>query len=194
MTLVDYADVHPNWEIVESLDNTRSEAILELLATAALIDGDLTEAELETLAEQLLELPFAGVDQTTLLEEEIDRSQARVRSFEDEAGRFREFLEETCAKITAEDVQLAALRLLAIDITVEAPTERQQEMYYATGRCWEVDYDTLEEILRSAWDSHERLREAAAGRDRDLPPIKGANWARERSLQPYPNPFQTRVG
>lgn len=194
MALHAYADVHPNWEIVESLDTPQSEAILDLLATATLIDGDLTDAEVETLAEELVELPFVGADKTALLEDELDRSQSRVESFEKHPERFDEFIEQTCSKIDSEEVQLAALRLLAIDITVDEPTERQQELYYATGRAWGIDFDTLEELLRSAWDSHDRVRDKARGRDHDLPPIRGANWARERSLKPYPNPFEQRIG
>jgi hypothetical protein len=194
MALPEYADVHPNWEIVESLDTVQSEAILDLLATATLVDGDLTDAEFETLAEELVELPFVGADKTTLLADEIDRTQSRVESFEKQPERFDEFIEQTCSKVDSEDIQLAALRLLAIDITVDEPTERQQELYYAAGRAWELDFDTLEDLLRSAWDSHERLRDEASGRDHDLPPVKGSNWARERSLQPYPNPFEQRIG
>lgn len=194
MALQQYTDVHPNWEIVESLDTPQSEAILDLLTTATLIDGDLTEAELETLAEELVELPFVGVQKSTLLEDELARSQSRVESFEEAPERFDDFIEQTCSRIDSEDAQLAALRLLAIDITIDEPTERQQDLYYAAGLAWELDVDTIQDILRSAWDSHERVRDEASGRDHDPPTVEGAHRARDRSSQPYPNPFQQRIG
>ncbi|MFB6375741.1 MAG: hypothetical protein ABEN55_22120, partial [Bradymonadaceae bacterium] len=91
--------------------------------------------------------------------------------------RFYEFVDEACSAITSEDVQLATLRLIAIDITIDEPTERQQELYYAAGRAWEFDYDTLENILKAVWDSHERVRDEAAGRNHAPPTVRGANWA-----------------
>ncbi|MFB6375742.1 MAG: hypothetical protein ABEN55_22125, partial [Bradymonadaceae bacterium] len=83
MGLHPYTDVHPNWEIIESLETRQAEAVLDLLTTATMVDGDLTDFEAATLAEELVELPFVGVDRETLLDQQLDRTVARLKTFED---------------------------------------------------------------------------------------------------------------
>lgn len=190
MDLSHYRDVHPDWNLVEGLDQPQAEAALDLLVTATVLDGDLTDEELATLAEELSELPFVtSPDESRTLAEALETTRARIDSFEDHPNRFGEFVEEVGRQIQSRDVQLAVLRLLAIDITIDRPTEAQQEFYYAVGHEWDVDDDTLEDVLRTAWTSHEESRDLESGADHDVPPVRGANWARNRSLKPMPNPF-----
>lgn len=193
MDLSNYSDVHPDWNLIESLDQTQAEAALDLLATATLVDGVLTDEEFATLSEELAELPFVSAkDESRTLAEELEKTRARIQSFADHPNRFEEFIREVCDRIESRDIQLAVLRLLAIDVTLEKATESQQEFYYSVGHTWNFDDDTLEDLLKAAWTSHEESRDLEQGEDHDVPPVRGANWARDRSLKPLPNPFSQR--
>lgn len=193
MNLSHYEDVHPNWNLIRSLDQTQSEAALDLLTTATLVDGDLTTEEFDTLSDELQQLPFVAGARETVFPEELEKTVSRIRSFEQSPDRFEEFLRETCSKITSDEIQMSVLRLLAIDITLEEPTEAQQDLFYATGLQWDYDYDTLEHVLKAAWESHEETRDFEQGDPHHVPPVQGTNRARDRTQKPAPNPFTQRM-
>lgn len=192
MELEKYADVHPNWHLIEDLSEDEARATLELLLTAVYLDGELTERELTALAETWSRLPFVGpeLDQSTM-ETLLEDTRQRLDQILDTPEHFDDFVAEATAKIRDDERQIAVLRLLAIVLTEDGTRESEQALLYAVGYHFDLEYDTVDDVIRSVWESHEESEVSSPGKRRKKPLLKGKHWAEQRPSQPYANPFTT---
>ena len=110
-TLVDH---FRNQEVLGELTMLETQAFVELLILTVLIDGEITEEELEGLSEQWGQLPFAGDD---ALETLVGEHGAETREFLEtrvhDPKEVDEFLERVAAKLTRPHTQEAAVQMVA---------------------------------------------------------------------------------
>lgn len=195
MKLEYYREIHPKWEVVSSFTEKQSEAAVDLLLLTAFIDDDLADDELDMLAQEWSKLPFDyPVDTEAELKEELSGTHRYLQKILDNPDLLDEFLNVTCDIFDTEDRQSALLRLIMIEVVSDgAVDEREFELCYAIGHKLDFSFDTTEQLLESIWASHQKARDIAAGREHHVPPLKGADWARNRSESSYPNPFEMRT-
>jgi hypothetical protein len=189
-----FKEVHPNWETIQNLGSMEAAAAIRLLATALLVDGMLSDDELDTMQEEWHKFPFvqeAGEDIT--LDGALDDANERVNTFRESPEELGEFLQDTCEHFSGDEVRLAVLRLVAIILSVDGLTEAEIDFAYAVGHYMELNPDISEDVVRTVWESHEISERKAAGEDVNIPPIYGYERARGRSTGGYPNPFTSRT-
>ncbi|MGM0557052.1 MAG: hypothetical protein ACQEVA_11785 [Myxococcota bacterium] len=188
-----FKEVHPNWETIQNLGSMEAHAAIRLLATSLLVDGLLSDDELDTMQEEWHKFPFvqeAGEDIT--LDGALDEANERVNTFRESPEELGEFLKDTCDHFSGDEVQLAVLRLVSIVLSVDGLTEAEIDFAYAVGHYMGLEPDITEDVVRSVWESHEIAERKAAGEDVKIPPIYGYERARNRSTGGYPNPFTSR--
>jgi hypothetical protein len=194
MDFNDFRDVHPNWEVIESLDRDESQVTLDLLLMAVYLDEQLTAEEVEVLTEEWKQLPFVGPPESAAqLAEHMFETHASLNEIVDHPPLFRDFVVEAADEIGGEDKKIAIFRLVAMAALADQTTERALAFCYALGYELELELDTVEHLLRSIWESHESTVDREQGFDHYVPPVEGHEWARKHTLEPYPNPFSTCI-
>ena len=149
-----FEDVHPNWEVVASLDADSAEAALDLMLLATYINDELTADEVEVLTEEWAELPFVGApENANELADRLLDTHSAVRRISDNPELFDEFMDDAVGRIDSDDAQMAIFRLVAIVATADGLDEREADLCMALGRRVGLERDTVDEILRSIWAS-----------------------------------------
>jgi hypothetical protein len=190
-----FREVHPNWDTIENLGSMESDAATELLATAMLVDGMLSDDEMDTMQEEWSKFPFVqNQEQDIGLDGALDDANERVNTFRESPEELGEWLKETCERFSGDEVRLAVLRLAAITLSVDGLTESEIDFAYALGHYLGLQSDTTEDVVRSIWETHAISERKAAGEDVDIPRIYGYDRAMQRSTGGYPNPFTSRPG
>ncbi|MFW5966139.1 MAG: hypothetical protein ACOCV2_01420 [Persicimonas sp.] len=192
MELEKYADVHPRWEVIEGLSERAARGTLRLLLTGVYLDDQLDRDELQALAETWQRLPFVGPYYSEQkLFELLARTHDQLDDMRADPGIFNSFVEGIADEFRDEEVAIAVLRLLAIVLTEDGTKEEEQGLMYAFGHHAGLAVDTIDDVVRSVWESHEESASTSTGKRRKKPVLKGKHWARERPSQPYANPFNT---
>jgi hypothetical protein len=194
MKLEYYREIHPNWNRIANLSESEAEATLDLLVTAVFVDRELSEEELETLGEEWAKLPFdEEIGPEVDLRKQLYGTHSYLRKILDEPELFYNFLKVTCDKIKDEETQIAVFRMVAMTVVSDGVDELEFDLCYAIGSEFELNYDTVEQLLDSVWESHQKASHLLEGEDHHVPSIKGSDWARQRAQnQEYANPFSMR--
>lgn len=193
MELEKYQDVHPNWHHIEDLSEAQANDTLKLLLAGVFLDGKLTPGELQALAESWQHLPFVGEKFAgSTLEDLLAQTHDELEEILEEPERFEGFLESVTDKFDDQEVEIAVLRLLAIVLTEDGTDEREQMLLFAVGRHFELEPDTIDDLLRSVWESYEQsLSVSKPGNKRAKPLAQGRRFAQNRKTHYTANPFTT---
>jgi hypothetical protein len=185
MQLDDFEDVHPDWDSIATLTTDESRAARQLLLASLLIEPTLSAPAARIIAEVTSRFPGGAV----LSESDVIQQAGRLRrsaAWE----TWQEFLDDVASRVPDLDARIALVRLLSIVLAVDGATEREQEFCYAVGDAFDVNYETVENLLRSAWETHEHLvTEERTGKKHHTPPLRGAGWARGRGAQGWGFPL-----
>lgn len=188
-----FKEVHPDWQTIQNLGSMEADAAAELLTVGLLVDGMLSDDELDTMQEQWSKFPFVqNQDDDISFNGALDEANQRINTFRESPEELGEFLRETAERFSGDEVRIAVLRLVAITLSVDGLTEAEIDYAYAVGHYFGLAEDTTEDIIRSTWETHEISERRAAGEDVKIPPIFGYAHARERSTTGAPNPFTGR--
>lgn len=194
MNLEYFRDVHPNWDLIANLDEEKATAVLDLLLLTVYIDEKLTAEEVKLLTEEWEYLPFVKIgDHEANLKRRLMETHSFIKRITDSPKLFEDFLEDITETFDDQDLEIAVFRLVAIVASADGFDERELELCDALGASFGLKVDTINDILRSVWESHEKAVDTEAGAEHHIPPIFGSNRARNRSLRPHPNPFSTRI-
>lgn len=192
--LDDFRDVHPKWDIIEGLGEDETYAVVDLLLTAIFIDDEVTDDEIQVLSEEWQHLSFMEPKLTSAeLFERLDQTREQLDRMKDNPDLFDDFVDDIADTISNEDEQIPVFRLLAMVTSADGFDERELDLCYAIGAAFDLEVDTIQDILRAVWESLQEAVDVEAGNEHHIPPIKGKNRARDRSMSPYPNPFTQRT-
>jgi hypothetical protein len=187
-----FEDVHPNWDVVASLDSESAEAALDLMLLATYINQELTADEVEVLTEEWAELPFVGApeDANELADRLLD-THSSIRRVSENPDLFNEFMDDAVDRIGSEDAQMAIFRLVAIVATADGLDEREADLCMALGRRIGLERDTVNDILRSIWASRHEAESDETDPAPHSPPERGSTPALKREGTASYNPFST---
>lgn len=186
MRLKKFQNVHPDWEVVRSLEHDEMMATLDLLITAMLLDGRITDAERETLVDELARLPSAtdALSGPQLRQMVLD-CEAEMRGMD--STDFGEHLDRTCSRIEGDAKRQAVLRLVAILAVADGFSEEEFDLCRAIGERFDMSDDRVEEILRATWEE----RQTQLGDpERATRPVSAPTEPRRETTAEYP--FTTR--
>lgn len=192
MELEKFADVHPNWHLIEELTEREARGTLKLLLTAVYLDDELTDGELQALAETWQKLPCVDseFDQPTLVRL-LAETHEDLERFKSDPELFGAFLGGISEQIQDEEKRIAVFRLLAIVLTEDGTQESEQALIDAVGHRFEFSDDTIDDLLRSVWESYEESTVSSPGKRRMKPIIEGKRWGRQSGSTAAANPFVT---
>lgn len=193
MNLESFKNVHPDWEPIQSLDEEQAIAVLELLQLALYIDDELTRNEIEILTEEWLELPHVQPppDAAEVFDQMID-TYSTVQSMRETPKKFDAFLDRNANAIDDEDARFAVFRLVAIAALADGFGEDELEFCIALGDAFDIDVDTVQDVLRSTWEAYQRALDEDAGIEHNIPRVLShtdGSGKHRRSLGRRPNPF-----
>lgn len=191
MRLVNFADVHPNWNLVRQFDANETRTVLSLLVTATLLDGQVTPSERDTLIDEYARLPLGetSIDSDTV-SQMFETTASRLEAIRKEPELFGPHLDRICQGIDAEPKQQAALRLLAMLSVADGVTEEEFDFCRAVGLRFGLDTERVDEVLRAAWEARQDyLVEHVPGVNRAIRPVTGAHFFEDRTQAPHQFPF-----
>lgn len=193
MNLEYFRDVHPNWEVIESVDEQEADALLDLMVLTVYTDDEISDEELAALKEEWQHLPFVGETHSDAeLAERMEETHALLNRVVQYPEMFRGFMQGIADAITDEEMRMAAYRLVCIISSIDGFDESELELCEAVGTSFELDTDTMDNILRAVWESHGEGVDLEAGNEHHVPPIFGTRYWEKRSMNPYGNPFATK--
>ena len=190
-----FKDVHPNWHVIENLETEQARATFDLLLMAAFINDELTPEESGVLDEEWKRLPFIDLPESNeQFTQKILDKHDHLNQIARNPKMFDGFMDDIEAAIDDEDVQFAVFRLLAITMASDGFDEAELDFCYAIGARFGLERDTIDDTIRSIWETHEEAVDLEAGREHHIPPVVGSGQAKSRrSLKPLPNPFSSRI-
>lgn len=152
MSVNQFVDQFKDEDILSNLTQSETRAFVDLLILTVMIDNVITEEELEGLASQWAQLPFAD---DANLEDSMGEHGFATREYLEEYGNTAEaiqsFLNECTEPLKTRDVKLAALRMVAIVSLSDGVDESEQQLTRQLGEALDLpseDIDsTIEEIL-----------------------------------------------
>lgn len=191
MRLTQFADVHPDWDIVRSFDTIETKTVLELLVTTMLLDGRITRSERETLIDEFARLPVgsATVDSETV-KHMIRTTRGRMEEIRRKPEKFGPYLDRMCSAITDRGKAIATMRLVAMMAMSDGARESEIDFCRAVGSRLRLTEDTVEDIIRATWESRQRyVSDRVPGIDRNVKPVRGARRFEEHNMSPHNLPF-----
>ena len=114
MRFNDFSQRLSHHDVLGDLTMQETQAFVELLILGVLIDGEITEEELEGLSEQWGQLPFAGDE---ALETLVGEHGSETREFLEprigDEAEISAFLDKIAARIERPEVKSAAIHMVA---------------------------------------------------------------------------------
>jgi hypothetical protein len=125
-----------------------SKAFLDLLILAVLIDGEITEEELEGLDTELAKLPFAHDD---AMQKEVGdhgvESRARIEEILHDDEAIASFLEELAEDLTREDHREIAIGMTAAVAFSDGIVREEAALCHQLGDAFGFDSDEVDQII-----------------------------------------------
>lgn len=134
-------------EVLNSLTLEQSKVFVDLLILTIMIDGEITDTELDALADQWSQLPFAGSDTLEdLIGEHGYATREQIQSFQGDEAKFNALLRETADRVDAPNRE-AALRMVAVVSQADGIAEEEVRLCHALGDHFGFDADKTTEII-----------------------------------------------
>ena len=135
-------------ETLSNLSADETQVFVDLLILTILIDGEVTDTELEGLANQWSQLPFAG---DTHLEELVGEHGFETRQWLEQNIQDREaiagFVTERATRLERDEVKTAALRMVAIVSMTDGVDEEETNLANAFGEALGFDAGRIAAIV-----------------------------------------------
>lgn len=150
MDLSILVDKFQDEEVLGKLSTNESKAFVDLLILTVLIDQTVTEEELEGLAEQWAQLPFAGDDE---LEDIMGEHGYKTRAYLEEHvdleddDELHSFLRERLGSINRTVTKEAAIRMVALVSLADGVSESEADLCYKVGHVLDISDDRVRELV-----------------------------------------------
>ena len=140
---------HGESDVLESFTDEETLALVDLAFLTIMVDGEVTDVELHSMSNELLEVAFDaeqkaedilrahGADD---IREEIDRKLEQDESFED-------FIQERVERIETREHREAALEVISTLSYSDGLDETEEDIYHDIGRAFGFDEATLEDCF-----------------------------------------------
>lgn len=130
-----------------TLSMDQSKVFVDLLIFTILVDGEITDTELDALADQWSQLPFAG---SATLEDVIGEhgfnTREKIQSFDGDEAKLSQLLADIASKVD-EQHQEAALRMVAVVSQADGVAEEEIKLCHTLGEHFGFDADRTAEII-----------------------------------------------
>ncbi len=160
MDLSKLIDQYADKNTLGDLDAGETQVFVDLLILTILIDGEITEDELEGLATQWSQLPFAG---DAHLEDLVGEQGFETRQWlEDnihDKGAIADFITERAAKLERDEVKLAALRMIAVVALSDGVDGAEENLAHQFGRELGYTEEEVSDIIADVLDADTSLEE-----------------------------------
>ncbi len=141
-------------DILSNLDVEESKAFVDLLILTVLIDGEITEEELDGLADQWSQLPFAGDDHLEdLVGEHGYETRAFLQDNIQDTDKIDAFISKMCARITREPTQEAAVRMIAVVSSSDGLAEAETKLAHQIGGLFGFSDERTDALLAQILDA-----------------------------------------
>jgi hypothetical protein len=148
MTMLHLVDRFQDAATLQNLTPSETEAFVDLLIYTVLADGTITEEELDSLADQWAQLPFAGDDaMETLMGEYGYASREYLEEHEGDQEALDSFLQKVAERITRDDVRTAALQMVALVSLADGVGASEADLCYQLGALFGWDEDRISKIV-----------------------------------------------
>ena len=148
MTLHKFVDQYKDENILSNLTQGETRAFVDLLILTVMADNVITEEELEGLAEQWGQLPFAD---DSNLEDMMGEHGYTTREYLEACGNDDEaiskFLVESTEPLKTHDVKMAALRMVAIVSLSDGVDETEQKLVRQLGSALDLEESEIEKTI-----------------------------------------------
>ena len=190
MQLSDYEDVQPNWEQLQELNPTQADAVLTLLLSVVMADNEISDDEAKLVIAEIDKLPTGDDPASQTFFKKLKGLREQLSSVWQKPAAFLEFLESQVESIP--DERPGVLWLVAINATAGETHVRKQELTYVIGDLMEVPEDTVEHVLRSAWESKQNTEHGEDAKPDVIISARDLQDRKFRSAQmPLKQPTQT---
>jgi hypothetical protein len=134
MTMHHLVDRFQDASTLQNLTIAETEAFVDLLIFTVLADGTITEEELDSLADQWAQLPFAGDDaMETLMGEYGSSTREYLEENEGDDDAIDTFLQKVADRVVRDEVRTAALHMVALVSQADGVGSREADLCYQIG-------------------------------------------------------------
>lgn len=134
-------------DVLSSLTLSQSKVFVELLILAVIIDGEITDTELDALADQWSQMPFAGDDvMEDLIGEHGYAVRQQLQGIIDDEEALRSFIVDVTSRVDEENRE-AALRMVAVVSQTDGIAEEEVQLCHTIGRLFGFDEDQTMELI-----------------------------------------------
>jgi tellurite resistance protein len=139
-------------DTLNELSIGQSKIFVDLLILTIMIDGEITDTELDALADQWSQLPFAGSDTLEdMIGEHGYETRAKIQGFNGDESKYNALLAKTADQIE-EPNREAALRMVAVVSQSDGVAEEEVQLCHALGRHFGFTSDRTAEIIGEIYD------------------------------------------
>jgi hypothetical protein len=148
MTMHHLVDHFQDASTLQNLTVSETEAFVDLLIFTVLADGTITEEELDGLADQWAQLPFAGDDaMETLMGEYGSSSREHLEEHEDDPEALDAFLQNVADRLQRDEVRRAALHMVALVSLADGVGAAEADLCYQLGALFGWTEDRISHIV-----------------------------------------------
>lgn len=154
---MDFKNIIDNFQdesLLADLSVEESKVFVELLLLAVFADGEVTEEELQGLNEQWAQLPFANDPE---LEDEVGEHgyafRARIEDALGDESAIYELLEGSAARLSGDDKQEAALRMVAIVTHADGVDLSEVRLTHKLGEFFAFSDERVDDIVQDIFDA-----------------------------------------
>ncbi len=160
MDLSKLIDQYHDKDTLADLDASETQVFVDLLILTILIDGEITEDELEGLATQWSQLPFAGDSHLEdLVGEQGFETREWLEKNIDDKSAIHDFIVAKAEKLERDEVKLAALRMVAVVALADGVDAAEENLAHAFGRALGYTDEEVSSIVEDVLSTDGSLEE-----------------------------------
>lgn len=133
---------------LKSLDLKQSEALLDLLLLAVMIDERVSDDELERLGTELQKLPFEDdADIQDRLGGHAAQTRDKIENILAEGGNTDSLIEAAAAALTEHEHRREAMKIIAVVSYADGIDKVEEKLLHKVGKAFGFDADEVERFL-----------------------------------------------
>lgn len=143
--LIDHYD---NQSPLKSLSLEESKALFDLLLLAVMIDGEVTDEELESVSQESEKFPFADAAHfEELVGAHAHQTRDELESILDDEAAVDKFIEDRAAVITDDEKRRKSLEMIAVVAYSDGVDQSEEDLCHQIGAHFGFSKDEIESKL-----------------------------------------------
>ncbi len=133
---------------LRDLSLEESQAIFDLLLLTVMIDGEITDEELESVSEESEKFPFGSAeDFADLVEDRAFRTRAELEAIIDDDDGIATFIADRADLIEGDDKRREALKMIAVVAYSDGVDSTEEDLVHQIGRYFGFSDEDIEAKL-----------------------------------------------